>query len=183
MIDEIKEYFLEKSNDFNEKYGYNYWENHVKYVTMIAKNLALDVGADIEIVQISAILHDIAKVLEEREEESHNIVGAQIAKELLKNKNYDDEKIDKVCKCILYHGGDLGLVQLTKEQWCVRNADILSMFNNITIFFYLAYHNSNISYEEGRELVKDMIYSKYNRLDSKLKEKYNDIFESIYRSI
>ncbi len=75
MIDKVQEYFIEISNKHEKKSGYNYWDNHVKYVVQIALDLAREVQADLEIVEISAILHDVAKVLELRENESHNVVG------------------------------------------------------------------------------------------------------------
>ena len=59
MIDSVKHYFIDISNQYENKSGYNYWDNHVKYVTQIAGDLAKEVGADLEIVEISAILHDV----------------------------------------------------------------------------------------------------------------------------
>lgn len=182
MINEVKEYFIEKSNEYEKVHGYNYWENHVKYVVDIAKKLAEKNKADTEVVEISAILHDIAKVLEE-EKEPHNIIGSKIAVQLLKNKKYNPQKIEQIRKCILYHNENIESVKLTKEEWCIRNADIISMFNNITIFFYLAYNEYKASYEDGKKMVKDMMIKKYNKLDSTLKIKYDKLFNDIFNSI
>lgn len=179
MINDIKEYFIQKS----EECEYNYWDNHVRFVVDIAKKLAIPIDANAEIVEISAILHDIAKVLQKDENESHNIVGSRIAVELLENKGYANDKIERVRKCILYHGGDLEGICLSKEEWCVRNADILSMFNNITVFFYIAFNELKLSYIEGRNFAKQMIYNKYNRLDKELKKQYDNLFYDIYNSI
>lgn len=136
MVEEIKKCFIERSNEYELKYDYNYWDSHVKYVVKRAVELAKTNNANLAIVEISANSHDLAKVFEEREEESHNLVGSELAVQLLSNKKYNKEKIEKVRKCILYHGRDLNSVSLTKEEWCARNADILSMFDNITIFFH-----------------------------------------------
>lgn len=180
MINEIKNYLIEACN----KNDYNYWDNHIKFVVEIANKLALDVGADVEIVIISALLHDIAKVLDIHEGESHNIDGANFAVKFLKDKNYDIDKIEKVRKCILYHGGEIdNKINLTLEEWCVRNADILSLFNNITIFYYIAFNEMKLDYAAGRREVKKMIFNKYNRLDIKLKKEYDYLFETIYNSI
>lgn len=184
MIDSVKHYFIDISNQYENKSGYNYWDNHVKYVTQIAGDLAKEVGADLEIVEISAILHDVAKVLELRENESHNLVGVEVAENLLLKEGYDPKKIEKVKKCILYHSGDLDKsIKLSKEEWCVRNADIISMFHNITIFFFLAIHEYQLSYNECRLCVKEMIQNKYHHLDTKLKKQYDDVFQIIFEAI
>lgn len=184
MVEEIKNYFIELASKEVGSYNYNYWENHVKYVVQISKELALQNNASLEVVEISAILHDIAKVLNLEKEKSHNLVGSLFAVQLLKEKGYDETKIEKVRKCILYHGGDLDSnIKLSSEEWCVRNADILSLFNNISIFYHLAFNELNLNYQDGRNYIKEMILSKYSRLDNKLKEIYNEKFEIIYNSI
>lgn len=184
MIDKVQKYFIDLSNKYEAKNGYNYWDNHVKYVTQIAGDLAKDVDADLEIVLISAILHDVAKVMELRENESHNLVGSEISECFLLSEGYDPQKIEKVKRCILYHSGDLDKnIKLSKEEWCVRNADIISMFHNITIFFFLALHEYKLNYNECRECVKEMIQSKYSYLDTSLKKQYDDVFKIIYEAI
>ena len=182
MIDKIQKYFIKESLEYENKSGYNYWDNHVKYVVDIAEHLASRVNADREIVEISAILHDIAKVLEKDIDKPHNLVGAKIAEELLLKEGYDKEKIEKVKLCIIHHSGSLD-TEISKEEWCVRNADIISMFNNITIFYYLAINEYKLNYNETRKWVKDMISSKYKNLDEDLKKEYDNLFNIIYNAI
>ena len=184
MTEKIKEYFIDIANKNVGNYNYNYWENHIKFVVDISKQLAKEKKADVEIVEISAILHDIAKVLSLKEDESHNLVGSQFAVELLKEKGFDEDKIEKVRRCILYHGGDLeNNIILTNEEWCVRNADILSMFNNISIFYHVAFNEYGLKYDEGTKCVKEMLFNKYNRLDNDLKKIYDSAFYVIYNAI
>ena len=57
------------------------------------------------------------------------------------------------------------------------------MFNNITVFFFISFNELKLSYVDGRNLVKEMIFNKYNRLDCELKKQYDEIFKSIYDSI
>ena len=182
MIDKIQKYFIKESLEYENKSSYNYWDNHVKYVVDIAEHLASRVNADREIVVISAILHDIAKVLEKNIDKPHNLVGADIAEELLLKEGYDKEKIEKVKLCIIHHSGSLDM-EISKEEWCVRNADIISMFNNITIFYYLAINEYKLNYNETRKWVKDMISSKYKNLDENLKKEYDNLFDIIYNAI
>lgn len=182
MIEDIRNEFIQISKNYENKTGYNYWEEHVIYVVKIAVSLAERIGADKEIVEISAILHDIAKPLEVRMKEEHNVVGGDIAYEMLTKINYDENKIEKVRNCIIKHNGKVDLDSLTKEEWCVRNADILSMLNNLTIFYYLAYCDGR-SYKDGKEYVKKMITNKFSKLDSTLKEEYKKDFDILFNSI
>lgn len=183
MVDKIREYFIEVSNDYYKKEGYDYWNNHIKYVVEFAKKLASINGADLEVVEISAILHDVSKPLEERVDESHNVVSSEIAYELLKQLGYDDSKIEKVKSCIYYHSGNLENHKLSKEQWCVRNADILSILDNISIFYFLAYNEYLLNYEDGIKFVKGLILEKIKNLDIKLYEEYSDKFDIILNAI
>lgn len=183
MIENIRNEFIQISKNYEEKNSYNYWDEHVKYVVEIALDLAEKIGADKEIVEISSILHDIAKPLEEREEEPHNVVGADIVHDVLSKMSYDKDKIEKVKNCIIKHNGEVDLDTLTREEWCVRNADVLSMLNNLTIFYYLAYSEYHLNYKDGKDFVKEMITSKFSKLDSKLKEEYKDKFELLFNSI
>ena len=57
------------------------------------------------------------------------------------------------------------------------------MFNNITIFYYLAINEYKLNYNETRKWVKDMISSKYKNLDEDLKKEYDNLFNIIYNAI
>jgi len=56
----IKEELLKRTNAFKEKDGYDFWEDHIQYVVKNSIMLAEKYGADIEIVELGALLHDIA---------------------------------------------------------------------------------------------------------------------------
>ena len=88
IIEKIKEELLR----LNQKYileaddNYDFWNNHIKYVVMEAKNLALNYGADVEIVELGALLHDIALVAKVGTKADHHSNGVILAKELLENR-------------------------------------------------------------------------------------------------
>lgn len=118
-----------------------------------------------------------------KDSEPHNIIGAYLAEEMLIGFGYDQERIEKVKNCIIKHNGEVDLESLTKEEWCIRNADVLAMLNNLTIYYYLAYSECHMNYKDGKESVKEMVTSKYSKLDPKLKEEYKDRFEVLFESI
>ena len=64
----------------------------IKYVVENGIELAKKYGADIEIVELGALLHDIAMPSEYGEREQHHIYGAEIAEQLLTELNYPKGK-------------------------------------------------------------------------------------------
>ncbi len=81
--------------------GFNYRWEHVKAVVKLANKLSKLTGADPEIVEAAAWLHDIAKIKGER----HPQVGAKLAKQVLGRTNFPPEKIKKVAQSIADHQG------------------------------------------------------------------------------
>ena len=89
MLDNKKYY--DESDD-----RYDYWENHIKHVVNEAVNLATLYGADKEIVEISALLHDVAQLKKIGPKEGHNVRGAEIAEQMLLKFNYPKDRIEKI---------------------------------------------------------------------------------------
>lgn len=78
--------------------------NHVERVHQMARKLAQEEGADIEVVNLAALLHDIGRAKEDSGEiEHHEVWGARKAEEILENLGYREEMIEKVTHCIRSH--------------------------------------------------------------------------------
>lgn len=105
ITNNIKEELLKRCNTYNEKYNYDFWNEHIKYVVKNAIELAKKYGADAEIVELGALLHDIAMPSEIGASEEHNVYGAQIADELLTKLNYPEDRKERVKECVLRHRG------------------------------------------------------------------------------
>ncbi|NMM62427.1 HD domain-containing protein [Clostridium sp. P21] len=61
---------------------------------------------DLEILIPSALLHDIARVEESQDKTGkidHAILGSVIAENILRNLEYEEEKIEKIKHCIITH--------------------------------------------------------------------------------
>lgn len=61
---------------------------------------------DLEILIPSALLHDIARVEESRDktgEIDHAVLGSVIAEDILRNLEYEEDKIEKIKHCIIAH--------------------------------------------------------------------------------
>jgi uncharacterized protein len=85
---------------FDPVHGYD----HVVRVYHMAEKLAVDEGADLEIVRAAALLHDAAGSAPagEKRGEHHNY-SAQFAAEVLMKECWNQEKIASVQECIRAH--------------------------------------------------------------------------------
>ena len=184
IIENIKEELIRRCNIYNEKYNYDFWNDHIKYVVKNAVELAKRYGADIEIVELGALLHDIAMPSEFGPREEHNIYGVKIADELLTKLDYPQDKKERVKDCVLRHRGSTNLLRNTIEEQCVADADVMAHFDCIPSLFHLAFGERKMSLEDGTEFVKGKIERDYNKLSQRtrelLTEKYKNIIEVLF---
>jgi len=186
-VNKIKNIVFEKCEQHkkNPKWGYyDYWNDHIKRVVYHAVNLANQYGADVEIVELGALLHDISMPSEYGDRSEHHVYSAEMAEKLLTELNYPKNKLELVKKCVFNHPNRIRHLRETIEEYCVSDADALAHFDRIPSLFSLAYGILNMSLEEGKEYVKEKLQGDYNGLSdqSKIlyKEKYDNIMEIIF---
>lgn len=179
IIENIKEDLIKRCNTYNKKYNYDFWNDHIKFVVKNAVELAKEYGADIEIVELGALLHDIAMPSEYGSREEHNVYGVEIADELLTKMNYPEDRKERVKECVLRHRGSKDLPRNTIEEQCVADADVLAHFDCIPSLFHLVYNEMNLSVKDGEEYLKKKLERDYNKLSKKTRT----IVESRYNSI
>ena len=73
IVESIKAELIERCNNYKLKYGFDYWNDHIKYVVKNAVQLANKYNADVEIVELGALLHDIVMPSEFGPKEEHNV--------------------------------------------------------------------------------------------------------------
>lgn len=184
IVKSIKEELIKRCNIYNEKYNYDFWNDHIKYVVKNAIELAKKYEADIEIVELGALLHDIAIPSEIGLKEEHNIYGAKIADEILTKLNYPEDKKERVKECVLRHRGSKDLPRNTIEEQCVADADVIAHFDCIPSLFQFVYNDLNLSVKNGEEYVKKKLERDYNKLSDRtkklLKDRYNNILNVLF---
>ena len=98
--------------------------NHIKNVVDLARVIAEDEGADVDIVTVAAIFHDISKL--EAPQDIHAEAGADVARQYLTTRcEYPESFVDAVCAAIEAHSHQGPLEQLPLETRCLIEADIL----------------------------------------------------------
>ncbi|HNY35689.1 MAG TPA: HD domain-containing protein [Candidatus Pacearchaeota archaeon] len=163
IIEEIKNFVEKESLKSNSKYGYEPFIFHFVPTVKYALELAEELGADKEVVEIAAWLHDIGSVIYGRKD--HHITGAKIAEEKLKELNYPIEKIEMVKNCILNHRGSQKNNPTSVEEKIIADADALSNFDNIPGIFKAAFIYENLNQMEAKEAVRKKLENKWNQLN------------------
>ena len=183
VVDSIKAELLKRCENYKEKYGYDFWNDHIKCVVKNSIELAKKYGADVEIVELGALLHDIAMPSELGPREEHNVYGVQIADELLTQLNYPEDRKERVKECVLRHRGSKDLPRNTIEEECVADADVIAHFDCIPSVFHLAFGKNelDLSIEEGTEFVKKKLERDFNKLSDRTKIELKDRYENIMR--
>lgn len=152
---------------------------HIKAVVKNAIILAKEYNADIEVVIISAWLHDIASITDYNLYEEHHIHGANMARVILETMNYPTEKIALVQKCILNHRGSKLKEKDSIEEVCISDADAISHFDSLPSLFHLAYVVRKYDIDEGIEFVRNKLNRSYNKMSSGSKEIFRDKYISV----
>lgn len=145
-------------------FGYGIWSHHILSVVEYAKMLAVELGADVEVVQLAALLHDYAGVVDYANYKNHHIVGMELAEDLLDRYGYPLDKIEQVKDCIYSHRGSVRVEKNSIEEICVSDADAIAHIVNVPSLLYLAYQRKNMSIGEGAEWVSQKLERSFNKL-------------------
>lgn len=181
ITEKIKVELLRRCEKSKEKDGYDFWDEHIKYVVENAVQLAEKYNADVEIVELGALLHDIAMPSDYGEREKHHIFGAEIAEQLLMELNYPRNRIERVKNCVLNHRGSQDRPRKTIEEKCVADADVMAHFDCIPSLFSLVYKEMNLSISDGAEYVKKKLERDYGKLSPQSREFLKDRYEKIMK--
>ncbi len=109
---------------------------HVMRVYKLCMRLAENEKVDLDVLKAAALLHDIARVKEDKDKTGkvdHAVLGAEMAERILKELNFPKEKIGKVKHCILAHRFRSEIKPKTKEAKILFDADKLDVLGAIGI--------------------------------------------------
>jgi uncharacterized protein len=145
-------------------FGYGIWTHHISQVARNGVRLAELFGADPEIVEIAALLHDYASVKDEALYKEHHIHSQAEAEKILKGFDYPGERIEAVKECIASHRGSVRRERKSPEAECLANADALTHIEQIPSFMHLAYVQFGMEIDEGAGWVRSKLERSWNKL-------------------
>ncbi|GAB7094951.1 HD domain-containing protein [Halolamina litorea] len=102
----------------------DYRFNHIRNVVEIATDIARAEGANVHVVRVAAVFHDVSKL--EAEQDRHADAGARVAREYLTSRgDFPDSFIDEVCNVVSDHSYQGPLSDVSLETQCLIEADVL----------------------------------------------------------
>ena len=126
LIEELERIVKEKMSSL-ERTAHSY--EHVERVVKIALLLARKEKADMELVRMAAILHDVGRCVGQ----PHNETGAKLASEILKNLDYSPQKTKEIARIILLHNVDSKEKLSSLEEKIVWDADKIDLLGAVGI--------------------------------------------------
>lgn len=151
---------------------------HTFRVLKLAKKIAEKEGkVNMEVIELAALLHDIARVKEDSDKTGntdHAVLGAEMARKILSDLGYPNETVDAVCHAIRTHRFRGENVPETIEAKILFDADKLDAIGAVGIA--RAYM---IAGERGEPLYREVsdldAYKKENLVGGKLNGRIKDI--------
>lgn len=174
IIEEVKKYVEEKLS--GEGTGHDWW--HALRVCEMSKKIAKKEGGDLFVIQLAALLHDIA---DWKFSKGNVNIGVEEAKKLLKELSVDQSVIDNVChiiKHISFKGAGSKNEIKTKEGKIVQDADRIDVIGAIGIARVFAYGGF-----VRREIFNPKIKPKFHKTFQEYKKNKSSSINHFYEKV
>jgi putative nucleotidyltransferase with HDIG domain len=139
------------------------WDNHISLVVKYSKIIAQELGSDVELAELGALLHDIGWIEDMKNDHDHEISGQPIAEKILKDFGYDQDTIDKVKHIIASHRSSAGIEPETITAKIVANADAMAHFDVIPWFIKLKLNKYDNNLKRATQWTYDKIERDWNK--------------------
>jgi uncharacterized protein len=160
-------------NDFS---GHDYY--HTLRVFKMATRIAIEEGAELETVQLVALLHDVDDV--KLSPKTHK--NKDNARKFLRENNVDENRIDEICRMIgeISYAGKDSVVPSTIEGKCAQDADRLDAIGAIGIARAFAYGGNHKREMHNPEIKPnlDMNEEEYRKSNSTT---INHFYEKLFK--
>ncbi|MBD3196125.1 MAG: HD domain-containing protein [Candidatus Lokiarchaeota archaeon] len=130
-LSQIKQFALSKSQK-NDIHGFE----HVMRVYKTVLELGNNLGADLNILKVSALLHDIGRTTEKKDGQNHAEISAKLARQYLSDNslNLGNDFINEVFHAISAHSFSNNILAETLEAQILSDADKLDALGAIGLY-------------------------------------------------
>ena len=164
----------EKSKEFFELSHHDKF--HVERVCNLAMRIAREENADLDVVTAAALLHDIARAMEDEGKiADHATEGARMARKILEEVGFPQEKIARVIHCIEAHRFRKGIEARSLEAKILQDADRLDIIGAIGMARVFARGGW------GNKPIYDPTIPRKEKYDGKSLTSVNHIYEKILK--
>jgi uncharacterized protein len=171
----------EAKSYFKKARGSHDWD-HTERVYNLCLHIGKKEKANIGILKLAAILHDIGRNAEDKTNGRicHATEGATLAREILEKYNLENEKIDKICHCIECHRFRGNKIPKSEEAKILFDSDKLDSIGAVGIgrtFLFAGevgarLHNKGIDIEKTKPYtIEDTAYREFTFTLKKIKNR------------
>jgi uncharacterized protein len=159
-IEYTREYIKKTAaKNFHEYHPWSLPEYRMNHTFLVLRNsllLSKYRKVNLDVVALSAILHDVATYSSERGE--HAEEGAKIAEKYLRKQKYPDEIVQQVAHAIRVHAGPLVFSPRSTEAKILQDADTIDKVGALSLTTFLLHYGSRKmrAKQTLEELQKDM---------------------------
>ena len=184
IVEKMRQEIIRRSDLFEEqtrgtKDEYNLYREHLQYVYKYAVMLSKDADIDKEIVELSALLHDISMTDASLDRSKHNEFSSAMAEQLLREQHYPEEKLQLVAKCILNHSSKRAQYRTTREEDLLACADGLAHFDAYKSLYSLAHKVMGLDDEQSLKFIQDKLTKDYAEISEELKYLVSDVYARV----
>lgn len=162
-------------------FGYGIWTHHIQHVAATGRELAPIFGADPEIVEIAALLHDYASVKDKSLYADHHIHGPIEAERILTQFGYPQDRIDQVKHAIEAHRASEVVERRSAEAECLANADAITHIRQIPSLLNLAYRQHDMGIDDGAKWVMSKLERSWGKLIPEMKRRTQGQYQAARR--
>ncbi|HOZ73318.1 MAG TPA: HD domain-containing protein [Spirochaetales bacterium] len=126
--------------------------SHVERVLALAERLAAEEGADLFVVRMAALLHDIGRGLEPRvgpDPDRHEELSVELARPFLEAIGLEPALTERVLRAVLEHRHRRGREPSSPEAACLYDADKLDSLGAVGVaraYLWLGEHGRSVHY-------------------------------------
>jgi uncharacterized protein len=163
------------------------WGAHILPTVEHSLKLGKKLKADLEVLELAALLHDIAALTDKKYIKDHHVYGAKMAEKLLSDLNFPIEKIEKVKQCVLSHRGSLNYKRYGLEEKILASADAMSHFSELADMMYLVYGIHKLKTKSGAVWLKSKLNRSWKKIMPEgrklIKKDYEIAFKILNKAI
>ncbi len=164
ILEVIRDQVLNRCRSDANAFGPAFFAEHLLVVREYGLKLAAVLGADAEIVELAAYLHDLAAIDDIAVIPRHHLLSADMAREVLQQHRYPPERIERVAQCIASHPAPVPIGAGTPEAVCVSHADAISQIVRPVYWLYYVFAVRHFEFEAARTWYRQRVESNWTQL-------------------
>lgn len=161
--------------------GPDFYREHLVPVAKFSAALAEPLGADRDVVETAAHLHDLSAMLDFRSLPTHADDSAALARKLLREEGYETAFIEKVAGSIALHSTPLTSGMGSPEAVCLSNADAMAFLDRPAYWLFFAVSIRKLPFADARSWLETRSEAQWAALTPEARPLVEDAYRDFQR--